>query len=127
MAWDRDKDRKAGRAMGIGSTVFGLVFAIFWCIMAAAMGAGFMLIFGIPFVGMMVYRLVLCLRYTKEEKNGSREPWERPADGWTTYQNEPQWESGEPRRSGSGYCPYCGAAVAGDFEYCPKCGRKLNG
>ena len=128
MAWDREKERKAGRAIGIGNTVFGLVFSIFWCIAAASMGAWFMLIFGIPFVGMMIYRLVLCLQYTKEDKKKTQEPWERPATGWTTYQqNEPRWESSDTRQSrGNGYCPYCGAAVESDFEYCPKCGRKMN-
>lgn len=25
----------------------------------------------------------------------------------------------------SSFCPYCGKGVDGDFEYCPKCGKRL--
>ena len=117
MAWDREKEKKAGKAMTIGSSIFGTVFAVFWCIMAAAMGAWFMLIFGIPFVGMMVYRLYVCIQLTKEEKPSKKEaePWERPAPP-TTY-TQP--------RTGGNFCPYCGAPTQEDFEFCSRCGRRL--
>ena len=117
MSWDREKERKAGKAYHMGFTVFGLVFAIFWCVAAASMGAGFMLIFGIPFVGLMVFRLVMCAKYAEEKP---KQPPRQPADPWE--QQEP------PRREktgGSGYCPYCGSSVEDAFEYCPMCGRKL--
>lgn len=114
MAWDRDKERKAGKAMTIGSCVFGLIFSIVWCILAWSMGAGFMLIFGIPFVGMMAYRLYVLLQMGKDEPKQSKEndPWERPA--------QPRTES-----TGSCYCPYCGSVVQPEYEFCPKCGRRL--
>ena len=67
MSWDREKERKAGRAMGIGSCIYGIVFAIAWNVIAASMGAGFMLIFGIPFLGLMVFRLVMCLKAVKND------------------------------------------------------------
>ena len=115
MAWDREKERKAGKAMSLGSSIFGLVFAIFWCVMAASSGGWFMLIFGIPFVGMMIYRLYVISQYAKEDKPKEVDPWERPAV-----------ESGStpPQSGGNGFCPYCGAAIQPDFEYCPKCGRR---
>lgn len=112
MAWDRDKERRAGKAMSVGSCIFGLIFSIFWCVAAASMGAWFMLIFGIPFVGMMVYRLYVISQYAKDDEKGPQsetDPWDRPAP------------SGQA--SGSGFCPYCGGSIQEGFEYCPKCGR----
>lgn len=115
MAWDREKEKKAGKAMTIGSSIFGTVFAVFWCIMAASMGAWFMLIFGIPFVGMMLYRLYVCIQYSKEEKPGQKEadPWDRPTP--------PASRPG----SGASFCPYCGGDAQEGFAFCPKCGRRL--
>lgn len=114
MAWDRDKERKAGKAMSIGSSVFGLLFAIFWCVTAASMEAWFLLIFGILFVGMMVYRIYVLWQYAKGDGETSpakeTEPWDRPA--------------GQSAPGGSGFCPYCGGPIQEGFAYCPKCGRK---
>ena len=116
MDWDREKERKAGKAYHMGSSVFGLIFSIFWCLAACSMGAWFMLIFGLPFVGMMLFRLVMCAKYTEEKpqqpSQDSVDPWERP----TPHRQE----------KGNGFCPYCGSGVEDGFEYCPKCGRKLN-
>lgn len=112
MNWDRDKERKVGKAYHMGASVFGLVFAIFWCVAAASMGAGFMLIFGIPFAGLMAYRLVIMAKYgdgkSKQPPRQEEDPWERPE-----------------RSNGNGFCPYCGSSVEESFEFCPKCGRKL--
>ena len=118
MAWDREKEKKAGKAMTMGSCVFGLVFSIFWCIAAASMGAWFMLIFGIPFVGMMVYRLYVLSQYAKEEPTSAKEtdPWDRPAATKTPGQTT----CGEGR-----FCPYCGGERQESFAYCPICRRKL--
>jgi len=114
MAWDREKEKKAGKAMTLGSCIFGLVFSIFWCLIAVSMGAGFMLIFGIPFVGMMAYRLYVLLQLSKEdpkqETQKEVDPWERPAQ--------------QDRPAGNRFCPYCGGALEENFVYCPKCGRK---
>jgi len=117
MNWDREKEKKAGKAYHVGFSVFGLVFAIFWCIAAASMGAGIMLIFGIPFVGLMAFRLVMI------SKHGDSSPKSK-----TTTQADP-WEQQTPHRrengSGNGFCPYCGSGVEESFAYCPKCGRNL--
>ena len=115
MAWDREKERKAGKAMTIGTSVYGLVFSIAWCCIAAAMGAYFMLVFGIPFAVFMGYRLFVLLQYTKEDKKPPRkevDPWDRPAGEISS------------QTTANGFCPYCGRAVEAAFEYCPTCGRK---
>ena len=113
MAWDREKERKAGKALHLGSSIFGLVFAIFWCVMALSMGAGFMLLFGIPFVGMMIYRLYVISQFAKEDKPKEQDPWDLP-------KAEPDKASG----SGNPFCPYCGQSLEPAFEFCPKCGRR---
>ena len=125
MAWDRDKERKAGKAMGLGSCVFGLVFSVFWCIAAASMGAWFMLIFGVPFVGMMGYRLYVMAQVAREgggkqSQTSAAEPWDQPP---APRSESPRYT---PQASDPGeYCPYCGAGVEAEFAFCPKCGRRL--
>ena len=112
MSWDREKERKAGKAWHLGTSVIALIFAVFWCLAALSMGAGFMLIFGVPFVGLLAYRLVMVAKHGEEKPRQTpqqeTEPWDRQqtpnADGW---------------------CPYCGSSVEKTYEYCPKCGRKL--
>lgn len=121
MAWDRDKERKVAGSYQIGMTIFGLLFSIFWCCAAAAMGAWIMLIFGIPFVGMMIFHLVTSIKMMRKEKEESTvDPWERPAAGQVPLQQNPSGENT------GGYCPYCGSAVNQVFQFCPKCGRRLS-
>ena len=120
MSWNRDRERKAGKAMTIGTCVYGVIFSILWCAAAAWMGAGFMLIFGIPFAGLMLFRLVVLVRKAGEEKQ-EREPWERAdrAGEYTTY---------APPSSGTeenGFCPYCGGETKTGYAFCPKCVRRL--
>ncbi len=112
MQWDREKERNAAKKMGIGVSIFAIVFAVFWCIMAASMGAWFMLLFGIPFAGLLVYRLIIMLRLTRDDtpKQPRQEidPWDRPAANHSSEN-----------------CPYCGFRLEQGFEFCPKCGRRL--
>ena len=119
MAWDREKERKVAGGYRIGVNVFGLIFSIFWCIMAASMGAWFMLVFGIPFVGMMGFHLAMSIKMMNAEKVKEKEPWEG-GQSYTSYSYTPNRAATQ-----GGYCPYCGAAVEDSFVYCPKCGRKL--
>ncbi len=116
MGWNREKDRRAGRNVSIAASVFGLIFAIFWCVTAAAMDAGFMLIFGIPFAAFMGCRLVLCLRLAG--KKDRPEPWEQP--------DRPQQTPRQPSAASRAFCPYCGEALQDTFAFCPRCGRRLS-
>ena len=115
MDWDREKERKAGRAMGIGGSIYGIVFIVIWCGIAVAMGAGFMLIFGLPMLGFMIYRLVIMIKKSKAPKE--QDPWEQVQQPRTPY------ETPTPRKDG--YCPYCGRTLEEDFSFCPGCGRRL--
>ncbi len=126
MAWNREKERKASKKLSIAGCIYGLIFSIAWCVLAAAMGGWFMLIFGIPFACLMGYRLALCLRLTKQDREQTEhpsvtyatgDPWDTPTTGPVTYRAP---------AAGGNYCPYCGSEIQSQFTYCPKCGRKLS-
>ena len=114
MAWDRDKEKKAAKNMNIASCVFGIVFLLVWCSLAPS----FMKLFGLFGLAMMVYRLYICIQMGKEDKNKPKDldPWDRPASSVTPKQESP---------SSKGFCPYCGGSVQEEFQFCPKCGRRL--
>lgn len=115
MSWDREKERQAAKTYHIGVTIFALMFMAIWCVAAIAMGAWFMVLFAIPMVGILVFRMVMAVKQGRKE--APSEPWEQP-------DRQPTWE--QPRRSGEGnFCPYCGATREEDYEFCPKCGRRL--
>lgn len=123
MAWDREKERKAGASYSIAMNIFVLLFGIVWCVLVASTGVWFMLLFGLFFVGMAAYRLIMCVKVANSEKEKkAADPWDRPA-GQQSYQSEPPRQA--PQSGGSGYCPYCGSAIQPGFEFCPKCGRRL--
>ncbi len=113
MGWNRDKERRAAKKMTIASSLFGIAFLIFWCIMAASMGAWVMLLFGIPMLGLMIYRFILCLQLSKEDEDSTKaqDPWDAPPP--------------QPRQE-ENFCPYCSYPLQPGFAFCPKCGRKLS-
>ena len=115
--WDREQERKAGKAMGIGMNIFAISFVIIWCLTALVIGAGFMLIFGLPMLGFLCFRLAVLLKKHKAEQS-PREPWDQP-DRTSAY-----WESSQ-RQTGS-FCPYCGMEIQSNFAFCPKCGRRIS-
>ncbi len=47
------------------------------------------------------------------------EPGGQPSDGTATDEKE------SPRRFEGRFCPFCGAEVEGDFDFCPKCGKDI--
>lgn len=119
MNWDRETERKAGKAYHLGSSLFGILFAVAWCMIAASMGAWPMLLFGIPFVGLMVFRTVMGVKHMDAEKTrqsqAEQEPWNRP--------EESQRPAVEAK---NGFCPYCGSSLEESYVFCPYCGRKRN-
>lgn len=118
---DRDTERKAGKAMTLGTCVFSLLFALFWCALVYSMGAWFMLIPGVLFVGITAYRLAICLKLSREDKEKQQDRRESP-DPWDRPQPS---SSSQPPQQGNRFCPYCGASLEAQFVFCPKCGRRL--
>ena len=112
MEWNRDKERKAGKAMSIGGNIYAVVFIVIWCVIAVAMGAWFMLIFGLPMLGLAIFRLVVMVQKSKQKP---QDPWEQAEHPWTM----------PPRSENGKFCPYCGKELQDGFTFCPQCGRRL--
>ena len=115
---------KPGRGPSMMSGVMGIfvvLFAVFWTIAAASMGGGFMVPFGLIFIGIGITQVIYNFnqRYGQSyDQNDYSEPYPGFNDGYDAF--------GRPDvDTDSSFCPYCGTPVEGDFEYCHKCGKKL--
>ena len=115
MAWDREKERKAAKNYNIGMNVFAVIFSIFWCCAVAASGARPMLLFGLGFLALTVYRLVISIKMTRKETRKA-DPWEQPDRPQSTYETATRKD---------GFCPYCGAPAESDYSFCRRCGKQL--
>lgn len=118
---------------GVMSIAMGL-FGIVWTFIAASMGAGPFALFGVIFIGIAVAQAIHNFKNATGENrysvydivDGSEEP--DPLNvrfGGDDRTGPVRDEAQEQHPRESLYCPYCGAAVEGDYIYCNKCGRKL--
>ena len=112
-----------GGVMSIAVAIFG----IFWTITAAGIGAGPFALFGLVFIAIAVIQAVYHFKNATGKNRYS-------AFDITDGNEEPdplnvrfggQTESADSADSGHRFCPYCGTAVASDFEFCSHCGKKL--
>jgi len=135
---------KPGRGpslMGGVGAVFAALFGIIWIVAASSMGAPpFFALFGVIFVLLAAASAVYNF-YNAAARNrmsvldvttGEEEP--DPIAQAMGYAGEAaQAESSDdPGRPADGsrqfpgeYCPFCGAKVSADFDYCPKCGKDI--
>ena len=127
------KSIKPGRfnsGQGIIGAVFGIIFAIFWTIMAASSGAPIIFpVFGIGFIVLMVTELIKNVHnFTNKNRYSAFDivdSTEEP-DPWNEKVRSQQTDMDfSTENEESIYCPYCGTKLAPDFEFCPKCGKKL--
>lgn len=131
------KSIKPGRGpsfMGGIASLFGIVFAIFWTIMAVSMGASvFFPLFGLLFIGIGVANAVYSFKNATGEHRYSEydivDSHEEP-DPWNTQygaQAETTFNQSTADNPGGGfaYCPYCGAKLGAGFAFCGKCGKPL--
>ena len=126
------KSIKPGRAPSMMSGVMCIAVAIFgviWTISAAAMGVGFIALFGIVFIGMAVCMAVYNFKNATGENRYSAfditEDGEEPDPLNVRYGSTDTFERSDAPKTESRFCPYCGAEAAGDFSFCNKCGKKL--
>lgn len=112
-----------GGVMSIAVAVFG----IFWTIMAASIGAGPFALFGLVFIAIAVIQAVYHFKNATGKNRYS-------AFDITDGEEEPDplnLRFGEQSESHSGadtdnrFCPYCGTAVAANYEFCNQCGKQL--
>ena len=128
------KSVKPGRGssfMGGLASIFGIIFGIFWTIMAISIGAPFFFpLFGLLFIGIGVANAVYSFKNATGEQRYSEfdivDSNEEP-DPWNQRfraQSEAPSASKE-FNEGFAYCPYCGAKLGDGFAFCGKCGKPL--
>ena len=112
---------------GVMSILIGL-FGVVWTVVAASMGGGVFALFGIIFVAVAVVQAIYHFknatgknRYSSFDiTDGNEEP-----DPLNQRFGNPQTNPQKIDDIDNKFCPYCGTPVAGDFEFCNNCGKKL--
>ena len=128
MRTDREQQRRAAKAMGVATSVFSIFFVIIWCVIVASMGAWFMLLFAIPIAVFSVCRLVFILRQEKK-----KDPWDIPDRRYPDFSSMHEAAEDVFRRASDGkatgssprFCHSCSHWIHNDFQFCPKCGRRI--
>ncbi len=124
---------KRGRGpsmMGGVVGIFMVCFGIFWTVMAAQ-ASGFMAIFGIIWTGIAIVTTIYNFKNATGKNRYSEyditEPGEEPDPFNERFGENNSFErwTAEEETQGSRFCPYCGAKVKEDFEFCNKCGKRL--
>lgn len=113
------------RGMGVFNSVFLILFGIVWMSMTASMPFSFaslFSLFGLLFIVLGVYRLVVTLR---DGSDAGVPPQNPPSGGYDGYGQEPPGHRREEGVSYSGYCQYCGAPVEEGHSFCKVCGKRL--
>ncbi|NLM61202.1 MAG: zinc-ribbon domain-containing protein [Clostridiales bacterium] len=116
-----------GGFMSIAMAAFGLI----WTFMAASMGGGPFALFGVIFIVVAVVQAVYNFKNATGENRYSvfditdagEEP--DPLDERFGKSREDKARTDEPKSGEGSFCPYCGARVEEDYEFCSKCGKKL--
>jgi len=127
------KSIKPGRGpskMNMVGGIFAALFGIFWCIIAASIGAWLMVPFGLIFVGFAICTVIYNRHNVTSEnryslfdnvdENEEKDPLNEKYGRRTT-----RADSTKTPGTDVAFCPYCGFSVNAGFEFCPKCGKKL--
>ena len=113
--------------IGIGVALFGVL----WTILAASSGGGLFALFGVIFVIIAVVQVVYNFKNATGKNRYSSfditDEYEEPDPfnerfGNKVFSSDDRYSYSENAQN---YCPYCGARVKQDFEFCQSCGKKL--
>ena len=128
------KSVKPGRGpskMSMVGSIAAAAFGVFWCIMAASMGAVFMVPFGIVFIGVALYNAVNSYHNVTSEDRYSiidiveEDEETDPLNQKYGRAHSKNIETDSKPGTSVEYCPYCGTKVDSNFDFCPKCGKNL--
>ena len=124
------KSIKPGRGpsmMGGVVGIFMIGFGIFWTVLAAQ-ASGIFAIFGVLWTGIAIATTVYNFKNATGKNRYSAfditDEGEEP-DPLNERFGNPQTNINKDNDVDNKFCPYCGTPVAGDFEYCNNCGKKL--
>ncbi len=127
------KSIKPGRGpsmMSGVSSIAAAVFGVIWTVSALSMGAGGLFAaFGLVFIAMAVASAIYNFKNaTSKNRYSSFDITEdgEEIDPWNEHFGEKREIKQTFTTNGeSKFCPYCGARVQDDFEFCNQCGKKL--
>ena len=128
------KSIKPGRGPSLLSAISGIcatLFGVFWCIMAASMGAFFMLPFGMIFIFMTVVIVVYNYRNaTRKDRYSSFDITDsnEEADPLNVKYGQKHSSPGKTVRFADGerrFCTYCGCKIEEGWTFCSNCGANL--
>ncbi|NMA94046.1 MAG: zinc ribbon domain-containing protein [Clostridiales bacterium] len=124
------KSIKPGRGPSMMGGIVGtvmVVFGLIWTATASRMSPTFAL-FGILWTGLAIAMTVYNFknatsknRYSSFDITDSSEE----SDPLNERFGNPQIDVQKENNVDSRFCPYCGTAVAEDYEFCNSCGKKL--
>ena len=127
------KSVKPGRGpsmMGGVVGIFMIGFGILWTILAAQ-ASGIFALFGVLWtciaIAMTIYNFKNATsenRYSEFDIVDSQEEPDPLSQRFHPEMEAPR-DSEEPKTDALRFCPYCGARVNAEFEYCGSCGKKL--
>ena len=114
-----------GGIMAICMALLGLI----WTIGTAAIGGGFIALFGIIFIFMAIVAAIYEFKNATSKNRYSiydiTEGKEEPDPLNMQYNSDLYYNTTNNIPTASKFCPYCGTPVATDFEFCNSCGKKL--
>lgn len=123
------KSIKPGRGPSLKGAIIGIavaLFGVFWTVMAAVMGAWFMIPFGLIFIGIAVVNIIYDLKNATGKNRYSEyditDENEEPDPFNERFGNMNQTEI---RKQSGRFCPYCGAKNEDNYKFCTECGEKL--
>ena len=118
--------------MNAVGSIFAAAFGVFWCVVAGAIGAWFMIPFGLLFIGLSIYTAIYHHhnatsedRYSVIDIVDSNEESDPLNEKYGRQKHNADTETDNFHGTSVAYCPYCGKPVEGEFDFCPGCGRKL--
>ncbi len=124
------KSVKPGRGPSMMSGVVGIFmigFGILWTIFASQ-GGGIFALFGVIWTGaaiaITVYNFKNATGKNRYSAYDITEDWEEPDPLNERFGTSRPTGTQRPVAD-SRFCPYCGTAVAEDFEFCNSCGKKI--
>ena len=111
---------------GVMSVLVGL-FGVIWTVIAAKTGGGLFALFGIVIIAIAIVQAIYQFKNATGKNRYSA--FDITEEGEETDPlNERFGNAGtrnEKKSREHRFCPYCGAPVGQDYDFCNRCGKKL--